>query len=607
MATNLIVNGITYRYPQTGDSNWGAQSTAWATAITNSTLQKSGGAFTLTAPVDFGPTSGIKTSQIKSQSPTANTGFLALGEGETITWTGLSPNSLTVTGNTLQFNGTTISSATGINSSNVIFTPTGTISATNVQSAIAEVDSEKVSKLGDTMTGDLTFSGSSRRILGDFSNATIANRTMFQTSTVNAATGVAVIPNGTARAAIIEVDNDSVPLNTGYGRMQIGASELAFISGIHGTGTYLPMAFYTGGSERLRIATSGAVAINKQVESGAGMLQVMGMVSSLASSPTTSSQLLAGAHDFISGPSYSAATLQYNGKTTAGSLVYLPTVPAANSASIEAINCSALTMQTNTGPIVFGTNSVERMRIAADGLTTMRSATDGNKLLVGGLTCAARISTTATGTLIEGTDYTGGASYQPIYVGGSLVSLTTSGVERMRIAADGIVTIANAVDSGGIFFGNGDTDVGIRRLSNKTLSLRASGGYLVTLDTTSGFVVTNGTIGLGYGTGAGGTVTQATSKSTAVTLNKPTGKIYTHAESMAAGAKTTFLLNNSLATINDAVVVNIGGGVPAASSYRCWVGYTNTSQIYIGLENMFAGALAQVVEINFTIIKGAVS
>jgi len=39
--------------------------------------------------------------------------------------------------------------------SNVGFTPTGNIASTNVQSAIGEVDSEKVAKSGDTMTGNL--------------------------------------------------------------------------------------------------------------------------------------------------------------------------------------------------------------------------------------------------------------------------------------------------------------------------------------------------------------------------------------------------------------------------------------------------------------------
>jgi hypothetical protein len=40
--------------------------------------------------------------------------------------------------------------------SNVGFTPTGNIAGTNVQAALSEVDSEKVAKAGDTMTGDLT-------------------------------------------------------------------------------------------------------------------------------------------------------------------------------------------------------------------------------------------------------------------------------------------------------------------------------------------------------------------------------------------------------------------------------------------------------------------
>ena len=42
------------------------------------------------------------------------------------------------------------------------------------------------------------------------------------------------------------------------------------------------------------------------------------------------------------------------------------------------------------------------------------------------------------------------------------------------------------------------------------------------------------TTGIGYATGAGGTVTQATSKSTAVILNKLTGAITMNAASQAA-------------------------------------------------------------------------
>lgn len=48
--------------------------------------------------------------------------------------------------------------------------------------------------------------------------------------------------------------------------------------------------------------------------------------------------------------------------------------------------------------------------------------------------------------------------------------------------------------------------------------------------------VVDGTGGIGYQTGSGGTVTQATSKSTAVTLNKLSGRITLNAEALAAGA-----------------------------------------------------------------------
>jgi hypothetical protein len=46
-----------------------------------------------------------------------------------------------------------------IAASSVVVTPTGAIAATNAQAALAELDSEKVAKGGDTMTGLLTLAG----------------------------------------------------------------------------------------------------------------------------------------------------------------------------------------------------------------------------------------------------------------------------------------------------------------------------------------------------------------------------------------------------------------------------------------------------------------
>ena len=113
-----------------------------------------------------------------------------------------------------------------------------------------------------------------------------------------------------------------------------------------------------------------------------------------------------------------------------------------------------------------------------------------------------------------------------------------------------------------------------------------------------------GAAGLGYGTGAGGTVTQATSKATAVTLNKPTGQITMTADSLAAGASISFQFNNSLISAVDTLIVNIVWSAVSPPNYivRAGVGVGAANII---LKNDSAGALAEAVQINFAIIKGA--
>jgi hypothetical protein len=56
---------------------------------------------------------------------------------------------------------------------------------------------------------------------------------------------------------------------------------------------------------------------------------------------------------------------------------------------------------------------------------------------------------------------------------------------------------------------------------------------------------------LGYTAGAGGAVTQATSKSTGVTLNRPAGAITMNGVALAAGTIVSFALTNSVITADD--------------------------------------------------------
>jgi uncharacterized protein (DUF1778 family) len=106
---------------------------------------------------------------------------------------------------------------------------------------------------------------------------------------------------------------------------------------------------------------------------------------------------------------------------------------------------------------------------------------------------------------------------------------------------------------------------------------------------------------LGYTAAAQGTVTQATSKSTAVTLNKSAGRITMNAASLGATTNVSFTLNNSLISTNDVLILNVAASATAAS-YNLWVDSLNNGSASITLRNTTAGALAEAVVINFALI-----
>jgi hypothetical protein len=127
---------------------------------------------------------------------------------------------------------------------------------------------------GIQLSNNLTFTGTGNRITGDFSNATLANRVAFQSSTTNGNTIVNAIPNGTSVGSGFDWFNNSDTTNAGRGRVSISAVSVDFTSTITGTGTYIPMAFYTGGSEVARFTESGTRYL--RMASGTGGIQFGG-------------------------------------------------------------------------------------------------------------------------------------------------------------------------------------------------------------------------------------------------------------------------------------------------------------------------------------------
>jgi hypothetical protein len=305
---------------------------------------------------------------------------------------------------------------------------------------------------------DWTYNGviKALRLRGDFSNATLANRTNIQDKTTNNATTVGVIPNGTATSAGVVFHNRNDPDNAQFAAISMLSTEMKVQTSYLGTplsGTYLPMTFYTGGSERMRIDTSGNVGVGSSTLTQAKMV------------------VKQEAQNY---------TLDLLGKTgtNVASLRFIDAAYSSDNASIQSLS------------------------------------------------------------------------------GGGMI-LATGGNEKVRIDNSGNMTVSVA------------------------------------------------TGGLGYGTGAGGTVTQATSKSTAVTLNKPTGQITMNNAALAANSSVGFTLNNSLLGAADILLVSlVSTGLANVANYRVRASSASGVSIVI-LENVSAGSLSEAVVVNFAIIKGA--
>ena len=107
---------------------------------------------------------------------------------------------------------------------------------------------------------------------------------------------------------------------------------------------------------------------------------------------------------------------------------------------------------------------------------------------------------------------------------------------------------------------------------------------------------------LGYTAAAQGTVTQATDKSTAVTLNKSAGRITMNNAALAAATNVSFTLNNSFISSNDVLIVTLSGGIATAGTYNCWVNSMSAGSASITLRNISGGSLSEAVIINFALI-----
>jgi hypothetical protein len=192
---------------------------------------------------------------LASNSATTNVSTISFGT------TGLTPatatsGAVTVAGTLVVSNG-----GTGLTTLGTGYIPYGNGTSAFGSSASFYYSSNVLYTPSASLSGNLTFTGTGNRILGDFSNATLANRVAFQTSTTNGVTTGISLPNGTGTASGWRYYNNSDVNNASFTVLYTDSSKTSLESSISGTGSYLPMTFYTGGSERMRIATDGKVGI----------------------------------------------------------------------------------------------------------------------------------------------------------------------------------------------------------------------------------------------------------------------------------------------------------------------------------------------------------
>jgi hypothetical protein len=102
----------------------------------------------------------------------------------------------------------------------------------------------------------------SNLIQGDFDSATVNNRTKLQTSTTNATTGVYVVPNGSATSASVQMANAADPTNASKIVVATnGATDTQIVSGANGSGSYLPLSFYTNNDIRFQMGNAGELNV----------------------------------------------------------------------------------------------------------------------------------------------------------------------------------------------------------------------------------------------------------------------------------------------------------------------------------------------------------
>jgi hypothetical protein len=276
-------------------------------------------------------------------------------------------------------------------------------------------------------------------IQGDFDNATLNNRTKLQTTTTNATTNVYVVPNGSSTSAGVSVANNSSLTNASKIVMATnGSTDTQIISGVNGSGTYLPLNFYTNNALSMTIDTANNVGIG--TSSPNCKLHAQGGTN--ADGSLTFNQQL-------------TSTAAYNASPATGTLVSLQYNSGGSYAGMGgwSVNKENATDGNFAGYMAFytranGGSTTERMRITSGGdlLVGATSATVGannGTVIYGGADAGIIYMYRASGSTDQFRFYVNNTNIGKITTTASATSYVTSSDYRLK---ENIVPMTGALD-----------------------------------------------------------------------------------------------------------------------------------------------------------------
>lgn len=269
------------------------------------------------------------------------------------------------------------------------------------------------------------------------------------------------------------------------------------------------------------------------------------------------------------------------------------------SASVGNVQLTGNTVQATSGNLTLGSNIAfadASSARSALGLGTMATQNSGAVAITGGTISGVAFTGSFSGlTLVESTTLATSAAAAGVNLNGNTLGAdgTDTNIDiNITPKGTGEVNITKVDIDGGAIDG---TTVGA------TIPAAVRG------------TTVQATTSIGYPAGTGGTVTQGTSRTTGVTLDRITGGIVLFAGTIAGHEADEFTLTNSTIAADDVLVLTIKSGVAAATRkyYQVHVVSVSAGSCVISVGNIdnasipTAGTDSPVIQ--FVVLKGAVA